>query len=543
MLPIPTSNAVATFAGAVAMAALGIVLQSAVAVMLGGSVILGIAAALALTTPIGARLRAERLELSWWLAHDNDNSAHATRGSVVADVGFEIHASLRHHGARPFWLCDTLPALQSHVRCTRGAGAQILLQPGARTELRFGLVSAAAGRVVVHGLSVTVPGPFDLFRAPLYFPMPLSIKALPRSSVQTSPAQHSAARAAAEASGRHPRMRAGAGMDLREIRELQPGDPFKSIAWKASARTGKLMVRELESEVQETAYLVLDISGSMRAGPVGRRKLDHAIELAACVATEQLAHGDRVGLITVDGRVVAHVQAAEGFAQRSRIHEALLAATEIVDQDLTEPDDDEIIALVARYLRQQDGVDVATASGQDLDALVRHAANALSAEREPNAAHAQVLAGDRRMRILRRFCRARGLALRYRPQTRAFGKGAGLARALREAAGTGRVPRSILLISDFDGLVQPEAFHKTLRLLRTQFHLLRCVLPDARSFSPAADGGVRADLELVYGLGEERRIRETRVLLAKLGVPLLVSSARNPTRTVLAQLARARRVA
>jgi uncharacterized protein (DUF58 family) len=540
MLPLPTNNAFATFAGAVVLVALGIALQSATCVALGGCVVLGLAAALTLTIPIGARLRAQRLELSWWQAHD---APSVTRGAVIAGVNFEVQASFRHRGERPLVLCDALPALPSHVRCTRGLDADIVLPPCARTELRFSLTAAAAGRVVMHGLSVTVPGPFDLFRAPLYFPMPLVVKALPRTSTATTPPVRTHANIALERSGQTQRVRAGSGTDLREIRELSPGDAFKSIAWKASAKAGKLLVREVESEVQETTYVVLDISGSMRAGPIGSRKLDHGIELASFLARERLAHGDRVGVITVDGRVVSHAHAAEGLAQLNAIHEALLAATEVVDQDLTETDDDELVALVARYLRHQDGVDYRRGNGHDLDGIVRHAASALRDERDPKDASTDALGSDRRTRILRRFCRARGLGLRYRAETRAFGKGPGLARALRDAAGKTRVPRSIVLISDFDAIPRPESLHKTLRMLRAQCHTLSCVLPDARTGQPTTASGLRADLELIYGLGEERRIRETKAMLAKMGIPLVVSSLRATSQAALSQLARARRVA
>ena len=54
---------------------------------------------------------------------------------------------------------------------------------------------------------------------------------------------------------------AGSGTELRELRELRPGDPFKSIAWKASARSGKLLVREVESVLADAV-----LRGRIRAG-------------------------------------------------------------------------------------------------------------------------------------------------------------------------------------------------------------------------------------------------------------------------------------
>jgi uncharacterized protein (DUF58 family) len=522
MLPLPTPTAIATFIGAAAMILLGILGGSALAVMLGGVLLLGLATALAFTLPVGARLRRDRLELAWW--HTQGDSL-ATRGSVVAGARFEVRASLRHHGARPLVLSDLVPAHSSSLRCVRGARGAIVLPGHSRSEFALAFVAAAPGRLVLHGLSVMVHGPLHLFRAPLYFPIPLVMRALPRAAARAALPARPSASVVADRAGQTLRRRPGGGSDLREIRELLPGDAFKTIAWKASAKTGRLMVREVESEVQETLYVVLDISGSMRGGALGDRKLDHAIELAAWLVREALERGDRAGIISVDGRVVAHAPARDGLSQMAAVHEVLLGATEVVDQDLTEPDGDEVTALVARYVRHQDGVDYRTAGSIDLDGLVKHVQSAVATEHEPRGISVAAAVGDPRIHVLRSFCRARGIALRYRPETRGFAKGQGLAHALRVAGGDSRVPRSIVTITDFDG-VPHDALMTTLKMLRTRQHALSFLFPDAASFLPAPDSRLSADLQLVFGLAEARRIAETRKLLYKLGVPLLVTARR-----------------
>jgi uncharacterized protein (DUF58 family) len=529
MLPLPTPTAMASFAGAVLMVLFGIALGSAPAVILGGAVLLGLAAALAFTLPVGARLRRDRLELAWWHTH---GEAVVSRGSVVAGARFEVRASLRHYGVRPLVLSDLVPAHGGAMRCVRGAHGAIVLPGQCRTEFELVFVAAAPGRLVLHGLSVMVHGPLHLFRAPLYFPIPLVIRALPRAATQSALLARPSASVVAERAGQTLRRRPGGGTDLREIRELLPGDPFKTIAWKASAKAGRWMVREVESEVQETLYVVLDISGTMRGGTLGDRKLDHAIELSAWLLREALERGDRAGLITVDGRIVAHAPAREGISHMAAIHEALLGATEIVDADLTEPDDEELTALVARYVRHQDGVDYRAAGGLDLDGLVRHTLAAVAAEHEPRGVVVASSSGDRRMQALRRFCRARGIALSYRPETRGFLKGQGLAHALRTAAGSSRVPRSIVTLTDFDGAMQSDALATTLQMLCARRHALSFVFPDAASFLPTPTSRLVADLQLVYGLAESRRITDTRDLLYKLGVPLFVTGRRKPSRVL-----------
>jgi uncharacterized protein (DUF58 family) len=433
-------------------------------------------------------------------------------------------------------LSELLPTHGNTVRCVRGSNADLPLPARTRSEFRLAFVAACPGRVVLHGLSVAVQGPLDLFRAPLYFPIPLVVQALPRSVLELRTPLRTSVAVAVERAGLTQRRRRGGGSDLREIRELMPGDPFKTIAWRASAKAGHWMVREVESEVQETLYIVLDIGGSMRGGEPGTRKLEHGIELAAQLAQRALEGGDRVGLITVDTRIVAHAPAREGQRQTALIHEALLHATEIVDRDLTEPDDDELVALAARYVRHQDGVDYRTKTGVDLDALARHAAAALSGDREHRSLNADVVASDRVTKLLRRFCRARGIALRYRQEGRSFAKVTGLSKALKAAAGNSRVPRSVLVITDFDGIFQPEVLVSTLRMLRAQQHVISFVFPDARAIAAAAESQIVEQLQWVYGLAEERRLREAHALLGKLGIPLFASSPREIRRVTRAEL-------
>jgi uncharacterized protein (DUF58 family) len=531
MLPLPSTSALVAFAGAALMLVLGIIGGSALAVMLGSALLIGLAAVFAFTLPVGARLRRDRLELAWWHTHGEQL---ATRGSVVAGARFEVRASLRHFGSRPLVLSDLVPAHGSALRCVRGAHGAVILPGQSRSEFDLGFIALAPGRLVLHGLSVLVHGPLDLFRAPLYFPIPLTIRALPRAAVSGGPAARPSASVAADRAGQSLRRRPGGGSDLRELRELVSGDAFKTIAWKASAKAGKLMVREVESEVQETLYVVLDISGTMRGGALGERKLDHGIELAAGLLREALARGDRAGVITVDGRIVAHAPAREGLSQMAALHEVLLGATEIVDADLTEPDDEEVLGLLARYIRHQDGIDFRIGSAIDLDGLLRHVAKARSSEHEPPGTQRALADADPRMRLLRQFCRARGIALRYRPETRAFAKGQGLATALRTAAGGSLVPRSIVIISDFDGEIDPKPIENTLRMLRTRHHALSCLFPDAESFLPPPASRKIADLQLVYGLSEARRMAEIRSLLYRLGVPLFVSARRGASRQLRA---------
>jgi hypothetical protein len=222
-----------------------------------------------------------------------------------------------------------------------------------------------------------------------------------------------------------------------------------------------------------------------------------------------------------------------------RIYEALLAATEIVDADLTEVDDDAVAAIVALYLKRQEGVDLSASGESELEALAAHVERALQAE----PVSAEVVASTPAHAALRRFCRARGLALPYRPETRGFAKASGLAGALRKAIGATRAPRTLLVISDFDGVIEREPLMQVLRMVRARHHEVIFVAPDAESFAPKPLDELERDLHRVYGLQEQRRFAEWQSELGRLGIPLLGYNARSGAGAVARGAAARRRVA
>lgn len=89
---------------------------------------------------------------------------------------------------------------------------------------------------------------------------------------------------------------------VRGVRDYQPGDPPKLVAWAASARSGTLMVRELESPSAPRVTVVVDLRGE----PAAR---ESAASRAAGLAGAALADGFDVEMATAerDGPVLGPV--------------------------------------------------------------------------------------------------------------------------------------------------------------------------------------------------------------------------------------------
>lgn len=97
--------------------------------------------------------------------------------------------------------------------------------------------------------------------------------------------------------GGHPAKVKGIGVELEHIREYMPGDDFRKIAWKASAKNPlrKIMVRETTSEVRLELFLVID-GGIESSLGYPRRLIDYYIEATGSLILAALDRGDVIGL-------------------------------------------------------------------------------------------------------------------------------------------------------------------------------------------------------------------------------------------------------
>ncbi|MCE4614584.1 MAG: DUF58 domain-containing protein [Desulfurococcales archaeon] len=96
--------------------------------------------------------------------------------------------------------------------------------------------------------------------------------------------------------GRSVSRRRGIGTQFIETREYVPGDDYRLIEWKATARTGRLMVKEFEQETSLEVILVLDTRSSMGYGTIGKTKFEYMVRGAAAIADHLIRRGDLIGL-------------------------------------------------------------------------------------------------------------------------------------------------------------------------------------------------------------------------------------------------------
>jgi len=113
--------------------------------------------------------------------------------------------------------------------------------------------------------------------------------------------------------------------DFLEVRNYLPGDPFKFINWKASARSpqGNLFINEYEREGLRAGIFLLDVGEWMRLGLPHENPLEYSVSLILSLSKMMLRYGYNVGLWTVPDTGI-RVMPSSGQTQFQRIMNALL---------------------------------------------------------------------------------------------------------------------------------------------------------------------------------------------------------------------------
>ena len=96
--------------------------------------------------------------------------------------------------------------------------------------------------------------------------------------------------------GRSSALRAS-GTEPHGVRTYRDGESLRAVHWPSSARTGRLMVREMEELSREDVTVVVDLALDGAAGPPGASSMDEAARVAASLVREQAARGRQVGLV------------------------------------------------------------------------------------------------------------------------------------------------------------------------------------------------------------------------------------------------------
>ena len=235
-----------------------------------------------------------------------------------------------------------------------GGHSQFILDKSSENqfELSYSIQPQACGHMEISGIMLMIEDPNGMFRGQRYIPLRQRLTVLPfmiRPQTTTSVLKTNNLQ---QIVGHHRHKRPGISSELLEIRDYQVGDPPRSIAWKPTARLGKLMSCEFESVVPIRTTVFADLASYEFIGRPGIAAADRVITSVAAVAKLLLADRDPVACVLATEKGTTRLPSGHGERQLSKIMHSLLNAAD-PNPRLEYLPDDALLRIVFREVHRR----------------------------------------------------------------------------------------------------------------------------------------------------------------------------------------------
>lgn len=112
-------------------------------------------------------------------------------------------------------------------------------------------------------------------------------------------------------------------MEFEQIKEYVPGDDIRTINWKATSKTNRLMVNQYQDEKAQRVFMLIDKGRTMKMPFNGLSLLDYSINATMALSHIILKKGDRAGMMTFSKKTENKVAADNKSGQLRKISESL----------------------------------------------------------------------------------------------------------------------------------------------------------------------------------------------------------------------------
>jgi uncharacterized protein (DUF58 family) len=127
-------------------------------------------------------------------------------------------------------------------------------------------------------------------------------------------------------------------LEFDDLRPYVAGDDVRDIDWKASARSGTVLIKRFVSEKHHKILLIVDAGRNMAAlAPSGEAKRDVALHVMGAFGLIILGRSDELGMVYGDSRGSANVAARRGETHIESLLHRCYAHT------LSQPDTSDIV--------------------------------------------------------------------------------------------------------------------------------------------------------------------------------------------------------
>ncbi len=505
----PTRSALDLAVAGAAVVLVGILLFQPAIVAWGGALIVALSVARAVTLLEVARVRGAGFEMVWRSTGRNLRVAKGQSVSIMAEVRNRDTRAARYVQLRVIGSPAVGIAIES------GAGE---VPAGGRLEVAVQLTGRRVGRYGLFGLALELRGGPGSFEVPLTFANPFGVEVTPASSVgkQRRPLVRGVQ------VGHSSSKRSGEATEFSEIRDHQMGDSLKRVAWKASARRGKLLVRKYEIEEREVVWFVLDASISLWSGRIGSAPLDLAVDAVSDLLRQHLRADHEVGMAVLANGSLVKVSAARGARQEERLIEQLVAVASLLEPSRSGLDEAAVATRVHEHLRALAPNESQGVQSKDLDDISRLAARALAQAPFPDQ---RVLAPTPRESLLRTYLAVFGIGGPPKLEPRSLSVDAAIGDTLLELTRGRRRASLIYVVAPVPNEERWQLLSAPLRKVQRRRTRLRWLhAPELPSLDLPGDVlGRVATTAARLRIDSDRSVGELR--LRQLGIPLSICAS------------------
>lgn len=239
--------------------------------------------------------------------------SHAVFLGAVEPISISVHSDSRR--ALRLVLRQTWPSLVGEASSVREGH----LRPGEVLRFAFDVRGVARGKASVEPCALGLTA-FGLVERVVQGGTASEIAVIPDlRAVGRLHAQLNAF--ALRGMGSRMSARLGKGREFDRLREYRSGDDLRDMAWKASARHQKLIVREYRLDRSQDVVVCLDSGHRMATRAADLTRLDHAVNGAVLLAYVCNRTEDRVGMLSFASTVSVGPRPGRGKGHLRRLTE------------------------------------------------------------------------------------------------------------------------------------------------------------------------------------------------------------------------------
>ncbi|MEM2394807.1 MAG: DUF58 domain-containing protein [Candidatus Bathyarchaeia archaeon] len=216
--------------------------------------------------------------------------------SVITGETVTVKLEVVNKGREKVDFLEIYDMLPAELRLNKGTNHLIVsLNAGEKVELSYEILCMKRGVYKVGPTYLRTHDPLGLNFIESTEPTTGVLRVLPR--IERLKASDLPFRQTAQWPGVIHSSQKGTGTEFYGLRDYLPEDDLRRIEWKASARMGKLITIENESERSTDIVIILDASSDIALGNSPESLLEYCVRAAGSLASLLLSLGNRVSVI------------------------------------------------------------------------------------------------------------------------------------------------------------------------------------------------------------------------------------------------------